>query len=287
MPDPEPGRYWARLARDVVGARGDEATAFLQGQLSQDVAGIDAGGHAWSWLLAPNGKVDALVRVWCFGPGDWALDTDAGWGEAVLGRLSRFKLRTKVELAAVNSTIAGVRGGGWSREEVAAAAGGSALVASPPWPGVGGADVLWRRAGGQRFGVPEISEEDYEAERILAGMPRMGAELTEKTIPAETGLIPLTVSFTKGCYTGQELVARVDSRGSNVARRLRGLRLGGPVDAGSGLFDGATQVGTITSAARSARSGWVGLAYVKRGFDPPLEVEAGPGRVPAEVVALQ
>src|ERR1700748_1757567 len=60
----------------------------------------------------------------------------------------------------------------------------------------------------------------------------MGAELTDKTIPGETGLIELTVSFTKGCYTGQELVARIDSRGSNVARRLRRIDAVGPVTSG-------------------------------------------------------
>ena len=64
---------------------------------------------------------------------------------------------------------------------------------------------------------------EYEAVRIAAGIPRMGAELTDKTIPGETGLIELTVSFTKGCYTGQELVARIDSRGGNVPRHLRRL----------------------------------------------------------------
>ena len=74
-------------------------------------------------------------------------------------------------------------------------------------------------------GVPLVSLEAYQAVRIEAGVPAMGAELTDRTIPAETGIIDRTVSFTKGCYTGQELVARIDSRGGHVPRHLRGLVL--------------------------------------------------------------
>lgn len=73
-------RYAVGLDRDVVGATGPEAASFLQGQLSQDVLALSDGGSAWSWLLAPTGKVDALVRVTRLGADDWLLDTDAGWG---------------------------------------------------------------------------------------------------------------------------------------------------------------------------------------------------------------
>ncbi|MBV9661478.1 MAG: folate-binding protein YgfZ [Acidimicrobiales bacterium] len=276
-----PERYRVQLDRDVLTAKGPEAATFLQGQLSQDVLGLADGGHAWSWLLAPAGKVEALVRVWRRDPASWVIETDAGWGEAVLTRLDRFKLRTKVDLAPSPASVEAWRGVGLPPPPAV-----GVLVADPPWPGVAGVDVLRLESVGPEDDLPSISAEEYEAERILSGIPRMGAELTDKTIPAETGLVPLTVNFTKGCYTGQELVARIDSRGGHVPRHLRGLRLGEDVAAGTELFDGETSVGTVTSVARSEQHGWVGLGYVKRGIEPPRRVEAGAQRVSTEVVAL-
>jgi folate-binding protein YgfZ len=276
-------RRWLVLERDVVVVRGPESGAYLQGQLSQDVAGLGEGGHAWSWLLAPTGKVDALVRVGRLGPEEWALDTDAGWGRAVAERLQRFRLRTKAEISiAEEASVVGLRGDGWQQ----APPRGADLVAAPPWPGVAGADLVV--LGG---GLPELPAEErtdpagYEPERIAAGIPRMGAELDERTIPGETGLVPLTVSFTKGCYTGQELVARIDSRGGNVPRHLRRLRIDGPVAAGSELFDADRSAGVITSAAESPGLGWVGLGYVKRAWQPPVRLRAGPDGPGVEVLA--
>lgn len=278
-------RYWVRLDRDVVTVSGPEAEPFLQGQLSQDVAALAPGSSAWSWLLAPTGKVDALVRVSRRAGGDWVLDTDAGWGEAVLVRLQRFKLRTRADLALVPATVVGLRGEGWEPA--------GDVVCAPPWPGLGGADVILLGEG-RSFaapdGVGEMTLEAYQAVRIEAGQPRMGAELGEKTIPGETGLIPITASFTKGCYTGQELVARIDSRGGNVPRHLCRLRLDAPVPAGTDLLDGGTAAGVVTSVAdlapAGAGSGWVGLGYVRRGFEAPRTLTAGPGGPAAHVEAL-
>ncbi len=267
------------LARDVLVAAGPESGPFLQGQLSQDVLGLSDGRFAWSWLLAPNGKVDALLRVTRVSGDDWLLDTDAGWGDPVLARLNRFKLRTKVSIDRSALSVTGLRGAGW--EALTPGIGG--VVLSPPWPGVEGADVLSESP--PPAGVTVVPGDEYEAARILAGIPRMGAELDERTIPGETGLVPLTVSFTKGCYTGQELVARIDSRGGNVPRHLRGLRFpdrSEPVPAGAELIgpDGRP-AGTVTSAARSPELGWVGLGYVKRGIgiSDVLQVDAGGGPV--------
>jgi len=275
-------RCWLVLGRDVVVVRGPEAGAYLQGQLSQDVAGLGEGGHAWSWLLAPTGKVDALVRVGRLGAEEWVLDTDAGWGRAVAERLERFKLRTKADVAAAEeAAVVALRGEGWEK----APPRGADLVAAPPWPGVAGADLVL--LGGV---LPDLPAEErvepaaYEPERIAAGIPRMGAELDERTIPGETGLVALTVSFTKGCYTGQELVARIDSRGGNVPRHLRRLRLDGPALPGTELLDGDRSAGVVTSTAESPRLGWVGLGYVKRAWQPPVSLRAGVDGPRVEVV---
>ena len=115
----------------------------------------------------------------------------------------------------------------------------------------------------------------YEAVRIEAGIPAMGRELDERTIPAEAGVVEQSVSFTKGCYTGQELVARIDSRGGNVPRRLRGLVVMSEVVPPSGAkvrFENK-DAGELTSVAESLdRQAPVALAYVGRAVSPPAEV---------------
>ena len=113
-----------------------------------------------------------------------------------------------------------------------------------------------------------VSPDAYEAVRIEAGVPAMGAELTERTIPAETGIVDRTVSFTKGCYTGQELVARIDSRGGHVPRHLRGVVLSAPAPVGATVEIDGKNVGALTSVARRP-AGAVALAYVGRDVAPP------------------
>jgi folate-binding protein YgfZ len=264
------------VPRDVVRVDGPEAEAWLQGQLSQDVATVRAGEAAWSFLLQPTGKVDALVRIARTDAATFVLDTDAGWGDAVMARLQRFKLRTKAELD---------RPAGWRMLAVrgAAAVGfdpaptGAAVAADPHWPGVHGVDLLGPDLA-VPDGVPECSLDAYEALRIEAGVPVMGAELTDATIPAEAGawVVDRAVSFTKGCYTGQELVARIDSRGGHVPRPLRGLVVDGDAapPAGATVVAGDREVGRVTSVARSATLDTVvALAVVHRDVEPPATVE--------------
>jgi folate-binding protein YgfZ len=303
----EPYAVW--LDRDVVAATGPDASTFLQGQLSQDLLALPAGGSTWSWLLAPTGKVDALVRVSRLAGDDWVLDTDRGWGESVVTRLTRFKLRTKVELTARPWPVLGLRGAAVDLAKVAgdpfraagdlAGAGGDpanapgdpgggqpgVLLVVPAWPGLAGADLIGP-APVVPDGWPVRPAAEYEAVRIGAGIPRMGAELTDKTIPGETGLIEQTVSFTKGCYTGQELVARIDSRGGHVPRRLRLLVSAGRVEVGTALIDGSgANAGTVTSVASSGTA-WVALGYVRRGVEVPATLRGGPDGPDVEVQEL-
>lgn len=267
MPD---APYVLDLDREVVTVTGPDAVSYLQGQLSQDLTTILPGASAWSWVLAPTGKVDALVRVTRTPDGDWWLDTDGGWGSAVQARLARFKLRSKVDIEVSPLAVVGIRGPAAGLDLAQ-----QGLVISPPWPHVTGADVI-----GAAPHFPDLHREDAaraEMERILAGRPKMGAELDEGTIPGETGLVPITVSFTKGCYTGQELVARIDSRGGNVPRHLRGLRFADAVDPGADLTaasDGRP-AGVVTSVAQDGSGQWVGLGYVRRGFEPADRLSAG------------
>ncbi len=228
----------ARTSRDLVTAVGPDALTFLQGQLSQDLTKLAPGEATWSFLLQPQGKVDAYLRVSCIADEAFLLDVDAGWGDAVVDRLTRFLLRTKADIARVGSwqCIAELQEDGTVVEEI-----------------IDDIEVE---------GVPGDLEA-YEILRIKAGIPAMGHEIDETTIPASLGVIDHAVSFTKGCYTGQELVARIDSRGGNTPTKLVGVR--GPVTMGDPIVLDGKEVGRVTSAA-----GDVGLALVRREVEPPV-----------------
>ncbi|MCY3577927.1 MAG: hypothetical protein OXH53_11490 [bacterium] len=253
--------------RAVLAVAGPDAEDFLQGQLSQDVAAIALGQSSWSLILQPQGRIDALVRVTRQGADRFVLDTD-GPLEQVVARLKRFMLRTDVTLDPLEWQCISVRGPG--AEEVAAS---GEVFGSVP---TGGIDVLGP-APAVPDDVPTVSAEALEAHRIRTGFPRMGADIDDRTIPAEAEVVPFTVSFTKGCFTGQELVARMDSRGSNAPRYLRLLTIEGRAELASGdpitSADGA-DVGIVTSTAwDAANDTTVALGYIKRAVEMPAEVQ--------------
>ncbi len=209
---------------DTVVVEGPDAASYLQGQLSQDVEALHPGEETWSYVLAPNGHIDAFVRVRRTGADAFELESDRGFGDSVETRLRRFLLRTK------------------------------ATITLRPGEGV--------------------ADETAEAERIRAGRPRMGADIDERSVPAEVGWLDKAVSFTKGCYTGQELVARMDSRVAEPPRRLVRITSASPVAAGTTIVVDGAEVGAVTSAAPSGE-GAVALGYVKRGTALSGEVAVG------------
>jgi folate-binding protein YgfZ len=230
--------FAVRPQRDVIVVDGPDAVTFLQGQLSQDISAIAVGQRSWSLLLQPQGKVQSWLGVRRETDDRVLLDVDAGFGDSVVERLSRFLIRTKATVEVTDHDVV---------------LGPSATAST-------------------------------EVERIRSGVPAMGAELTEHTIPAEVGqwFIDASVSFTKGCYTGQELVARVDSRGSNTPRHLRVLNVDDEVTVpvGAEVVSGDAVVGQVTSSAAG-----VALAFIKRVVEPPatLTVRWDGGETPATV----
>ena len=279
------GAVW--LPRDFLRASGPDALTFLQGQLSQDVD-LEVGGSAWALLLQPQGKVVALLRVLRETEDSFVLDTDAGFGAAVTERLNRFKLRTRCELEPLEWQCLAVRGP--DAVETVTGTGARSVVAD--WPGLPGRDLVGE-APEVPNGAPICSLDAYEAVRIEAGIPVMGRELDERTIPAEAGVVvEQSVSFTKGCYTGQELVARIDSRGGKVPKNLRGIVVvsgQSPPPPGATVRTGDRDAGNVTSVAYSPGfDAPVALAYVGRAVSPPADVELrwDGGSLPAQVKAL-
>ena len=200
--------FWVPLQRDVITAVGADARTYLHSQLSQDIAGMRVGETRQSLLLQPTGKLDGIIRGTCVEGETFLLDVDAGCGDALLTLLNRFISRVKMDLSLGRESWVAVRN-----------------VASP----IPGSIPAWRCDGTAADIRGEIvnaelqqgSLDDYEEARIIAAWPTMNVDVTESSIPAETGITDIAVSFTKGCYPGQELVERMDSRGSIAPRELR------------------------------------------------------------------
>jgi folate-binding Fe-S cluster repair protein YgfZ len=200
--------FWVPLQRDVITAIGADARTYLHSQLSQDIASMRIGETRQSLLLQPTGKLDGIIRVTCVEGETFVLDVDANCGDAVLARLNRFKIRVKVELTLGRESWVAVRNAQ------------SPIPGSlPAWRCDGTAVDL--RGESVDAGILQGSLDDFEEARIIAAWPTMNIDVTESSIPAETGITDVAVSFTKGCYPGQELVERMDSRGSIAPRQLR------------------------------------------------------------------
>jgi folate-binding protein YgfZ len=134
-------------------------------------------------------------------------------------------------------------------------------------------------------GAARVSEDAAEILRVESGRPRFGREMTTATIPQEAGIDDRAVSFTKGCYIGQETVARLHYKGK-PNRFLRGLRLEAPVVDGDPIALADRELGRVGTAVLSPALGPIALAVVRREAEPGARVEVGEGAVAAEVVEL-
>ena len=282
------GPWAAATAMDVIEVTGPDAVGYLQGQLSQNVSGLAVGAWAPSLLLEPQGKMCAWMRVHRAADDSVHLVVDAGFGATVEERLRRFWLRTKAELT-LRSDVATLAVRGWPAESPPPASadvtpGGAdpILVAPAPWPSHPGYDLI-----GDAATLPEnvvalegdAGRQALERARVADGVPAMGSEIGPDTIPAAARVVEASVDFTKGCYTGQELVARIDSRGNKTPTRL--VCLAGDGDApppGAALSVDGTERAGITSVVPGAEAGWTGLGYLHRSVETPAELTLADGR---------
>ena len=255
----------------LVWVEGTDTVEFLDGLVSQNVAAMEPGSVAPSLLLAPNGKLRA--SLWLLrGVGRVGLVCDTHVVGSVVTDLSRFKIRVDVTIAEEVRPVWKI----WGPEApvLGPAAGlewsddGKTLRATLPFRHTTLPRVV---VVGERPPVASVGIDAVEAVRIEVGSPIMGVDLTERTIPQEMGNIAAAVDFTKGCYLGQELVARIDSRG-HVNRRLMGFIFEGttvPTPGEEVLRDGAP-VGLASSTA------WSGALQISIGLGM-LRIETQPG----------
>lgn len=252
---------WADVTRDVIIVQGDDAQTFLHSQLANDIASLAVGASIHSLLLEPTGHVSALVRVVRHEDTVFTLDLDAGFADEVIVRLQRFVLRAKVTLRRSDWVVRAFRGPNAMRD-----VGVGPGRAIPYWGSEDEIDVV-----GDVSQLPTLGEgtesERIDYSRADARWPKLGVDVLVGDIPGTTGILSVAVSFTKGCYPGQELVERMDSRGTMAPVVVRALPREG-LGVGARVMENDQSVGTVTSIgsrialARIARNSTVGEPLV-------------------------
>lgn len=286
-----------RSERGKLALSGSDAAGFLQGQVSNDVEGLDPGSGCYAAFLTPKGKMLGDLRILNTGE-ELLLDTERVALQGLFNMIRRFSIGYQVELhkRTLECGLLSLIGPetaveGLPAEEhahIPVCIGGVGARAIRTDVGVdllcdaGDTDAL--RAALEETGAVAIGEAAAECVRVERGRPRYGTDLDDSVIPQEAGLNERAVSFTKGCYVGQETVARLFYRGK-PNRQLRGLRLSGPAEPGAELTFEERGVGRLTSVAQSPRFGPIGLALVRREAPPGTTVSLSDG-LSAEVIEL-
>jgi folate-binding protein YgfZ len=290
-----------RSERGKLAVSGPDATAFLDALLSNDIAAITPGNGADATLLTPKGRMLAEVRV-LRTDDELLLDCERPALQALFDALTRFRIGYSAELhkRTLESSLLSLVGPG----------AGALLANAPPAVEHGhtttaldevavrairtrlGIDLLCESGDRSRVwsavegaGAVALSDATYECVRIEHGIARFGVEIDETTMPQEAGIHEQAVSYSKGCYIGQETVARLYWKGK-PNRHLRGLRLSEAVDAGTAIRDDEQDVGVLASVALSPRRGPIGLALLRREAEPGATLGVGESGATATVVAL-
>jgi folate-binding protein YgfZ len=289
--------------RGKLALSGADAKGFLQGQVSNDVESLSPGTGCYAAFLTPKGKMLGDLRI--FDTGDeLLLDTERMALQGLFNMIRRFSIGYDVQLhkrtlecgllslvGPAATVLAGV--------PQLADAGEHAHLAGEPRGVLArairtqlGVDLLCDaaqtdalRAALEAAGAIAVSEPVVETLRVERGRPRYGIDLDDSVIPQEAGLNERAVSFTKGCYVGQETVARLHYRGK-PNRHLRGLTLSAPASTGQDLRLGDRVVGHVGSVAESPRFGLIALALVRREVAVGSTVSVCPHEIQAEVVDL-
>jgi folate-binding protein YgfZ len=303
----------AVAATRQLAVAGSERATYLQGLLTNDIPALLPGTGCYSAWLTPQGRM--LTDMDVLESGDMILlDLPAGEADATLARLDQFLFSEDVQLSAldgslsavrlhgpaaagiVDRAVAGIDAASWSNYQLAKGRfqEGPVVVARIDQLGVPGYSIYLEpareaslRAALSEAGAIDAGREAIDAARIEAGFPVFGLDMTTDTIPLEAGIEQRAISFSKGCYVGQEVIIRVLHRGhGRVARKLVALRLDAEgATAGARLFAGDKDIGWITSAAVSPSVGPIALGYVHRDFlEAGTRVVVGAGERPVGAV---
>jgi folate-binding protein YgfZ len=288
--------------RGALTVAGADAAAYLQGQLTNDVEALAPGEGCYAALLDRKGHIQCDMRVLNLERGGIWLDPEPAAADAALRHLRTYSIGREVENSEVTAewdvtSVIGPRAAELSGFDRLDSENAQHLR---DWDGIQalgvatylGVDLITRSedADGLRecliaAGIPEVSEQAAEIVRVESGRPRFGFDFGPALMPAEAGIVERSVDFEKGCYIGQEPVARLHYRGK-PNRRLVGLRLSRLAEHGAELRLGDRKVGSVGTACLSPACGPIALAVVRREADEGSELSVGDGKVTAEVVAL-
>ncbi|HST33984.1 MAG TPA: glycine cleavage T C-terminal barrel domain-containing protein [Solirubrobacteraceae bacterium] len=305
-----------RSERGKLALGGAGAVEFLNGQVTNELADLAPGEGRYAAFLTHKGKMLGDLRILATGegadgaPAELQLDTERVALQELFDMIRRFKVGYDVELhkrtlergllsliGPGSKLVAGTDGAGGAATALPSEEHANAPVRIDGIAALAirtdvGIDLLCDAADTERLrdallarGAQAISEQAAECVRIERGRPRYGEDIDESTIPQEAGLNERAVSFTKGCYVGQETVARLYYKGK-PNRHLRGLRLSAPVESGAELRLGERTVGHVGSVAVSPTLGPIALALVRREATPGETVQVGDTGVGAQVVEL-
>lgn len=289
-----------RSERGKLALTGADTKRFLQGQVTNDVLALAPGAGLYAAFLTAKGKMLGDLRLLDTGE-ELLLDTERVALQELFNMIRRYSLGFDVELHRRTLERGLLSLVGPRAREIAGAAGldetehanAAAEIEGIPVRLIATdlgidlyVDAAQREALEQALvarGALPVDEAAAEVVRVERGRPRYGVDLDDATIPQEAGLNERAVSFTKGCYVGQETVARLFYKGK-PNRHLRGLRLSEPVSSGTELTLDGKRVGAVGSVVQSPVHGPIALALVRREAGPGARVEAGPAS--AEVVEL-
>jgi folate-binding protein YgfZ len=231
--------FVAERPRAFLRVSGPDAEDYLERMLSNEVASLAPGESCEALLLTPKARVIAPMRVVRRGAEDFLLVTEPGLGQTLRDELVRMRFAAKadIELEEHRSyLLVGAENGGIPNADY----------------GVPAAEILDEEPPAD---LPLLSEEDLEALRIAAGTPRFGHEIDDRVLPAEAGLVERAVSLAKGCFPGQEPIARLHYRG-HANRKLQVLEVEGAEPGAELLWEGKV-VGRVTSAVSDVALGYV------------------------------
>jgi folate-binding protein YgfZ len=294
-------------SRALLLASGPQRQKFLHGLLSNDVAGLAAGQGRRAALMDAKGHLLALLRV-LVDASEVVLELPADRRDEIERLLNHYKVAAPVRFARSDDAVFGIVGPkaverlrawapdvdtlepeGHRRVDVAGATIRLARAGDLPAGGhvlhVPSAAAAAVESALAYAGVTAVDAATFDALRVEDGRPWYGPDVSIQNLLHETGLVGEYHSSTKGCYVGQEVIARLEARGANTNQRLRGVRLGAQRPAGTALHAGDKTAGVLTTTAVSPRLGPIAMGYVHRSHSEPGTVLDADG-TRAEVTAL-